>query len=399
MILVWIMLVVGFVLLIKGADYFVEGSSAVAKILRIPSVVIGLTIVAMGTSAPELAVSVTAALTGNNEIAVGNVIGSNIFNLMVVTGTCGVILPMAVDKGILNGDFIFSIIISGVLLAMFAFDMQIGRLDGIILLVLFAYFIVKLVRKALKERTEAQEEAESLSPIKIFIYIVGGIAAIVMGGDIVVDRRKALKERTEAQEEAESLSPIKIFIYIVGGIAAIVMGGDIVVDSASKVASSFGLSQNLIGLTIVAMGTSLPELVTSIVASRKGENGLALGNVIGSASSFGLSQNLIGLTIVAMGTSLPELVTSIVASRKGENGLALGNVIGSNIFNILMILGISSAIHPIAVTIQSSYDLIVLIVFSAAVWLMARSRKEVNRGEGIAMLALYFGYMVYIIMR
>lgn len=309
MILVWIMLVVGFILLIKGADYFVEGSSAVAKILRIPSVVIGLTIVAMGTSAPELAVSVTAALTGNNEIAVGNVIGSNIFNLMVVTGTCGVILPMAVDKGILNGDFIFSIIISGVLLAFFAFDMQIGRLDGIILLLLFAYFIIKLVRKALKERTEAQEEAEPLSPFKIFIYIVGGIAAIVMGGDVVV-------------------------------------------DSASKIASSFGLSQNLIGLTIVAMGTSLPELVTSIVAS-----------------------------------------------KKGENGLALGNVIGSNIFNILMILGISSAIHPIAVTIQSSYDLIVLIVFSAAVWLMARSRKEVNRGEGIAMLALYFGYMVYIIMR
>ena len=226
MVLVWIMLVVGFILLIKGADYFVEGSSAVAKILRIPSVVIGLTIVAMGTSAPELAVSVTAALTGNNEIAVGNVIGSNIFNLMVVTGTCGVILPMAVDRGILNGDFIFSILISAVLLAMFAFDMEIGRLDGVILLLLFAYFIVKLVKKALNERTEAQEEGESLSPIRIFIYIAGGIAAIVFGGDIVV-------------------------------------------DSASKIASSFGLSQNLIGLTIVAMGTSLPELVTSIVASKK----------------------------------------------------------------------------------------------------------------------------------
>ncbi len=309
MILVWIMLVVGFVLLIKGADYFVEGSSAVAKILRIPSVVIGLTIVAMGTSAPELAVSVTAALSGNNEIAVGNVIGSNIFNLMVVTGMCGVILPMAVDKGILNGDFIFSILISGVLLAMFAFDMQIGRLDGVILLALFAYFIIKLVRKALKERTDAQEEQERLSMLKIFLYVVGGIAAIVFGGDIVV-------------------------------------------DCASQIASSFGLSQNLIGLTIVAMGTSLPELVTSIVAS-----------------------------------------------RKGENGLALGNVIGSNIFNILMILGISSAIHPIAVTIHSAYDLIVLIVFSTAVWLMARTKKEVNRGEGIAMLALYAGYMVYIILR
>lgn len=309
MVLVWIMLVVGFVLLIKGADYFVEGSSAVAKILRIPSVVIGLTIVAMGTSAPELAVSVTAALTGNNEIAVGNVIGSNIFNLMVVTGMCGVILPMAVDKGILNGDFMFSILISGVLLAMFAFDMKIGRLDGVILLVLFAYFIIKLVRKALKERTDAQEEEERLSTFKIFLYVVGGIMAIVFGGDIVV-------------------------------------------DCASQIASSFGLSQNLIGLTIVAMGTSLPELVTSIVAS-----------------------------------------------RKGENGLALGNVIGSNIFNILMILGISSAIHPIAVTIHSAYDLIVLIVFSTAVWLMARTKKEVNRGEGIAMLALYAGYMVYIILR
>ena len=309
MILVWILLVVGFVLLIKGADYFVEGSSAVAKILRIPSIVIGLTIVAMGTSAPELAVSVTAALTGNNEIAVGNVIGSNIFNLMVVTGTCGVILPMAVDKGILNGDFIFSILISGVLLAMFAFDMKIGHLDGVILLVLFAYFIIKLVRKALKERTDAQEEEERLSKVKIFLYVVGGIVAIVFGGDIVV-------------------------------------------DCASQIASSFGLSQNLIGLTIVATGTSLPELVTSIVAS-----------------------------------------------RKGENGLALGNVIGSNIFNILMILGISSAIHPIAVTIHSAYDLIVLIVFSTAVWLMARTKKEVNRGEGIAMLALYAGYMVYIILR
>lgn len=309
MVLVWILLLLGFILLIKGADYFVEGSSSVAKALRIPGVVIGLTVVAMGTSAPELAVSVTAALTGNNDIAVGNVIGSNIFNLMVVAGVCGIILPMAVDPGILNKDFIFCIVISGVLLAVMAFDLRISRADGLLLIGLFVYFIVKTVKKALKERTEVQEGTKPLSLVKSLLYIAGGIGAVILGGDLVV-------------------------------------------DSASRIAVSFGLSQNLIALTIVAVGTSLPELVTSVVAS-----------------------------------------------RKGENGLALGNVIGSNIFNMLMILGLSSFIHPILITTQSVYDLMVLIVFSAVVWFVARSQKEISRGEGMAILAMYIGYMVYIILR
>ena len=306
MILVWILLVVGFVLLIKGADYFVEGSSAVAKILRIPSIVIGLTIVAMGTSAPELAVSVTAALTGNNEIAVGNVIGSNIFNLMVVTGTCGVILPMAVDKGILNGDFIFSILISGVLLAMFAFDMKIGHLDGVILLVLFAYFIIKLVRKALKERTDAQEEEERLSKVKIFLYVVGGIVAIVFGGDIVV-------------------------------------------DCASQIASSFGLSQNLIGLTIVAMGTSLPELVTSVMAAKK-------GNV----------------------------------------GIAIGNIVGSNIFNILFVIGTTALICNVPFDQKFVIDTIVAIFSGVLLWAGTIRYKELRKNCGIVMLLCYAGYFIYL---
>lgn len=309
MIVVWLILIIGFILLIKGADFFVEGSSAAAKLLRVPSVIIGLTVVAMGTSAPELSVSVTAALSGNNAIAVGNVIGSNIFNLMVVTGVCGVILPMAVDEGILKGDFIFSIVISLAFLAMIFWDLQLGRVDGLLLLALFGYFLVRLVTKALKGRVKGEEEIETLSPLKMLVFVVGGIIAIVLGGDLVV-------------------------------------------DSASQIAAQFGLSQNLIGLTIVAMGTSLPELVTSIVAS-----------------------------------------------RKGENGLALGNVIGSNIFNILMILGISSAIHPITVDSQSIVDLAVLIVFSVIVWVMARRGKQVNRIEGVVMLALYAGYMVYIIGR
>ncbi len=309
MVLVWILLLLGFILLVKGADHFVEGSASVAKVLRIPSVVIGLTVVAMGTSAPELAVSITAALTGNNDIAVGNVLGSNIFNLMVVAGVCGVILPMAVDPGILNRDFIFSIVISGILLAVTAFDLQISRMDGLALLGLFGYFIIKTVKKALKDRVEIQEETKTLSPAKSLVYIAVGIAAIILGGDMVV-------------------------------------------DSASRIASSFGLSQNLIALTIVAAGTSLPELVTSVVAS-----------------------------------------------GKGENGLALGNVIGSNIFNILAILGLSSFIHPIMITTQSVYDLMILIVFSVVVWFAARSQKEISRGEGIAILALYMGYMAYIIIR
>lgn len=309
MVLVWILLLLGFVLLVKGADRFVEGSASVAKVLRIPSVVIGLTVVAMGTSAPELAVSITAALTGNNDIAVGNVIGSNIFNLMVVAGVCGVILPMAVDPGILKRDFIFSIVISGILLAVTAFDLQISRMDGLALLGLFGYFIIQTVKKALKDRVQIQEETKALSPAKSLVYIAVGIMAIILGGDMVV-------------------------------------------DSASRIASSFGLSQNLIALTIVAAGTSLPELVTSVVAS-----------------------------------------------GKGENGLALGNVIGSNIFNILAILGLSSFIHPIMITTQSVYDLMILIVFSVVVWFAARSKKEISRGEGIAILTLYMGYTAYIIIR
>ena len=192
---------------------------------------------------------------------------------------------------------------------MMAFDLGTGRIDGLILLVLFGYFIWRTVQRALRERIQAQNTEEKVSVLKMLVFIIGGIAAVAWGGNLVV-------------------------------------------DSASQIAAAFGLSQNLIALTIVAMGTSLPELVTSVVAS-----------------------------------------------RKGENGLALGNVIGSNIFNILMILGISSVIHPISVTIQSIYDLIVLIVFSAAVWCMAWKKREICRGEGAAMLLLYVGYMIYIILR
>ena len=231
----YVWLIAGFALLIKGADFFVEGSSAAARLLRVPPVIIGLTIVAFGTSAPELAVSLSASLAGNNDIAVGNVIGSNIFNLLVVTGACGVVAPVLVDKKILYGDYIFSVFAAAVMLVLFVRDRNLSRLDGCVLLLIFGYFLFRMVKNTLASR--------------------------VAGG--------------HEEEEEKKISPIKSLIFMIGGLSAIVWGGNLVVDNASLIAASFGLS-------LVAFGTSLPELVTSVVASAKGENSLALGNVIGS---------------------------------------------------------------------------------------------------------------------
>lgn len=310
--MMYVLLLIGFLLLIKGADFFVEGSSSVARLLRVPPVIIGLTIVAFGTSAPELAVSISAALSGSNDIAVGNVIGSNIFNLLMVVGICGAIMPMAIDKMILYGDYLFSILVTVVMLLLFAFDHSLSRLDGVILLVFFGYFLYKMVRNTLASRSDGKD----------------------------------------VEDDLEVLSPFKSIIFILGGLAAIVFGGNTVVDSASSIASSFGLSETLIGLTVVAFGTSLPELVTSVVAS-----------------------------------------------KKGENGLALGNVIGSNLFNILFVLAASAAISPMKVDVLSTYDALFLIASSIAAWFLAKSRHEVNRKEGIIMVLLYLGYTVYIILR
>ena len=316
----YVLLVVGFVLLIKGADFFVEGSSGIAKKLKVPSLIIGLTIVAMGTSLPECAVSVAASISGNNALAVSNVVGSNIFNLMVVCGFCAVITPLAVGKKTLKQEFPFSVLMAALLLVLGYIGMSVGRIDGVILLIFFALFMFWMVRSALKART-------------------AGITT----------------DASEEADEIERAKPISVWlclVYIVGGAAAIAFGGDMVVDSASAIAAAFGLSQNLIGLTIVAMGTSLPELVTSIVAA-----------------------------------------------RKNEVDMALGNVIGSNIFNILFVLGIAAAISPVAFIMENVIDIVILIAMSIMVLLFAWSRQKINRIEGAIMLLSYAGYMVYICMR
>ena len=233
----YVLLVVGFILLIKGADFFVEGSSSVAKQLHVPSMIIGMTIVAMGTSLPECAVSVTASLTGNNSLAVSNVVGSNIFNLMVVCGACALFAPLTIKKDTLKKEFPLSIICAALLMVLGYVGMLLGHLDGGVFLLIFAAYLIWMIGSAKKARAAHKES-------------------------------QMMREEGELVDEEIQILPLwKCALFIVGGMIAIKFGGDFVVDSASALASAFGLSQTLIGLTIVAMGTSLPELVTSIVAA------------------------------------------------------------------------------------------------------------------------------------
>ncbi len=316
-------LVVGFLLLVKGADWFVEGASSVAKKLRIPAFVIGLTIVAFGTSAPELAVSLTAALKGSNDIAIGNVVGSNIFNTLVVLGASAAITPIAVEKGILKKDYPLSIF-AAVLLMILSMDMilfkapemTISRVDGIILLIVFAFFMYTTVKAGLKERSATAEDDHE-------------------------------------QELANMSMPIgKSIIIMAVGLAGIVFGGDLSVEGAKEIARAFGLSEALIGLTIVAFGTSLPELVTSVIAA-----------------------------------------------KKGESDIAVGNVIGSNLFNIFFILGMSATILPMNVSSTYLYDMLVLVAVMVLTYIPIAKTKKVGRGLGITMVLAYFAYTAYLIMR
>lgn len=318
-----ILLIIGFVGLVKGADFFVDGSSALAQIFKVPAVIIGLTIVALGTSMPELAVSTTAAINGSNEIALSNVVGSNLFNLLCVLGICAIIAPLPIEKEIVKRDFPFSIIITIALFFAVGFKLfsgfdflgtqmsenvgLVGRPVGILLLIAFVSYIIFLIISAKKHGND-ENYGKKLPLWKCILYIVIGLACIIGGGQLVVNNAKAI------------------------------------------------------------------------------------------AASFGMSETLIGLTVVAFGTSLPELVTSIVASRKGENGLAVGNVVGSNIFNILFILGVSSTIHPITVNYASVIDLLILIVVSV-ITLVYATRKSINRIQGASMVIMYIATVVFAILR
>lgn len=304
-----ILLLVGFVLLIKGADFFVDGSSSLAKIIGIPGFVIGLTVVAMGTSAPEAAVSISAGVTGSNEIAISNIVGSNIFNLLVVAGMSAVIKPYKIEKTILNRDIPVNVMVSAVLLGMMFLGHLVGLVDGIVLLAMFIGYIVFVLVTAFKNKKSAVDsDIKTMSPVLSVICIVGGLAAVIIGGNMVVNNAVAIAEKLH------------------------------------------------------------------------------------------WSETFIGLTIVALGTSLPELVTSIVAAKKGESGLALGNVIGSNLFNLMFILGMSSVITPIAVDSGMIVNVMIMLAITAIVYVFCLIRKGIGRVFGAICVLGYVAYTSYLIM-
>lgn len=317
----YLILLIGFILLIKGADIFVDSASNIASKFKIPKMIVGLTIVSLGTSAPELAVSLIASLNGSNGITIGNVLGSNIFNTLMVLGVTSIIMPIIIIKDTVYKDYIVNLGVSIILFLLtfisyiFNKEVGLGRLSGVVLLIL---------------------------AIAYTIYLIIGAK------NISIDEEK--------EEENVHFNLLKYIFKIIIGVIAIIIGGNLVVNSASDIASNFGLSDKLIGLTIVAMGTSLPELVTSIIAS-----------------------------------------------VKGENDIAIGNVLGSNIYNILLILGVSSSINPILFSNTLFIDILFLIFISLLLGVfMFNNKKKVlklNKLEGLVLVLLYVGYMSYIIFR
>ena len=304
-----IILLAGFLFLVKGADWFVEGAASIAKKLGIPQLIIGLTIVAMGTSMPEAAVSITAAINKNAGITIGNVVGSNILNIFIILGITAVITNVAIQKSTLLYEIPFMTVITIILLIFGITGSEVTFIEGVIFWILFLIYLGYLFVMAKKGNDQEEAEAKDNPVWKCMLLMV------------------------------------------IGGIL-VVKGSDFAVSGATEIARYFGMSERFIGLTIVALGTSLPELVTSIVAA-----------------------------------------------RKNEVDMALGNAIGSNVFNILMVLGIASAISPISIITENIIDLCVLIVFTICVWIFAGTKKKIGRIEGFSMVALYVIYAVYIIIR
>lgn len=327
-VLPYILLIVGFAALIKGADFFVEGACSIAKKLKVPDLIIGLTVVAMGTSAPELAVSVSAALGGSTDIAIGNVVGSNLLNILVILGLSSVIVPIAVDKSVFKRD-IPMLLVTAIAVPVIVLltkntivdttvvaDNMVGRLGGAILVALFAFYIFLTVKSALDYRKKHADDPEANG------------------------------------EEVKEFPMWKSLLYTVLGGAVVVIGGNISVDAATDIAHQIGLSEAVIGLTVVALGTSLPELVTSVVAA-----------------------------------------------RKGNSDIALGNIVGSNIFNVLLILGLTSVIKPVPVATASIIDLFINLGVTAYLAITAWTGKKLSRLEGASFLVLYVAYTVYLFMR
>lgn len=314
----YILLIIGFGLLIKGADLFVDGSSNIAKLLRVPSILIGLTIVAFGTSSPEATVSIIAALEGSADVALGNVVGSNIFNITLVAGVAAFLYPLRVENETIRKEIPFTLLASAALLILMSDIALQGsgsnlltRNDGFIFLLFLSIFMYYVIEIGLKSRKDTADEpvTEEISWGKNILITILGLAAIIFGGDLVV-----------------------------------------------------------------ANGTEI-------------------------AYSLGMSETLVGLTIIAIGTSLPELVTSVSAALKKESEIALGNIVGSNIFNILFVLGASASISPLAANDKMFIDVILMIALTIILLVFSRTSFKVGKREGLVLVAAYIIYLVYIILR
>lgn len=317
----YLLLIIGFLLLVKGADMFVDGSSKLAKAYKIPPIIIGLTIVAFGTSMPEAAVSISASIRGSDGISIGNVIGSNLINISLILGVTAIISPLSVQKKTILKEIPLALLGSVALLVLLL-DIQLqgllsnslSRSDGIILLLLFAVFLYYIIEVAIKNKSNQK-------------YLI---------------------------EPIEVKGPKwKNFLILIIGLIGLVGGGYLVVYYGQEIALSLGMSETLVGLTIVAIGTSLPELVTSITAA-----------------------------------------------IKKESEIALGNIVGSNIFNIMFVLGVSSTIRPITLSQNIIIDIVLMIILTLVLLIFSYTHKrKINRTEGIILFLVYVSYLIFIIFR
>ena len=301
-----IIIVLGVAMVLKGADFLTEGAAALARRVNIPEIVIGLTIVAAGTSAPELFVSLVSALKGTPDLAVGNVVGSNTMNCMLIVGCAAIVAPMTISRSTVKKDIPFAVGAS-VLLMLLALNNFLGRFDGILLLAGFVSFMVYSLRQAKNGQGDATTEEKQQNPWLSVLYIVLGLVGLVIGSNLFVDHASNL------------------------------------------------------------------------------------------ALALGISEGVVGLTVVAGGTSLPELATSVVAARKGQSAIAIGNVIGSNVFNILLILGLTATISPLQIEGITTIDMAVMLISVTLVWLFSFTRYTVERWEGGLLLVIYIGYLVWLI--
>ena len=301
-----ILIIIGVALVLTGADRLTEGASALARKMNVPEIIIGLTIVAAGTSAPELFVSLVSALKGTPDLAVGNVVGSNTMNAMLIVGCAAMVAPMTISRSTVRKDIPFSVGAS-ILLIVLAIDSFLGRFDGIVLLAGFACFMIYTLMQAKKGQAEPVAEVRQQNPWMSMLWLLAGLAMLVVGSNIFV-------------------------------------------DSASDVAYALGISEGVVGLTVVAGGTSLPELATSVVAA-----------------------------------------------RKGQSAIAIGNVIGSNVFNILLILGLTATISPLQIEGITTIDMAVMLVSVALVWLFSYTRFTVERWEGALLVGGYLVYLFWLI--